>query len=100
MRLMSELLFESMLWKWGGKGGWYSATVPEEISGIIRMCAAKKNGFGSVHVSASIGGHEWKTSLFADAKSGCYFLPAKAEIRRTCKMSTGDPINVRLNVFS
>lgn len=82
MSLRSEFRFESILWEWGGKSGWHFVTAPEEISGIIRMSVAKKNRFGSVRVSASIGSHEWKTSLFPDAKSGCYFLPVKAAIRR------------------
>ncbi|MGB8817115.1 MAG: DUF1905 domain-containing protein [Rhizobiaceae bacterium] len=86
--------FDSHLWEWGGKGGWHFVTVPEDISGIIRMSTPQKTGFGSVRVSAAIGGHKWKTSLFPDAKSGCYFLPVKAEIRRRCEIFAGARITV------
>ena len=95
---MKDHQFESPLWQWSGKGSWHFITVPEDISGIIRMCVPQKAGFGSVRVSASIAGHKWKTSLFRDAKSGCYFLPVKAEIRQACKINAGDVISVSIDV--
>lgn len=96
---MSDYQFENPLWEWGGKGSWHFVTVPEDISGIIRMSIPQKNGFGSVRVAVSIGGHDWKTSLFPDAKSGCYFLPVKADIRRLAKVKAGDSIAVGLEVI-
>ena len=95
---MFEHRFKAPLWQWHGKGSWHFVTVPEDISGIIRMSVPQKAGFGSVRVSASIDGHKWKTSLFPDAKSGCYFLPVKAEIRRACKINAGDAISVAIDV--
>ena len=91
---MFEHQFETPLWAWGGKGSWHFVTVPEDISGIIRMSVPQKAGFGSVRVTASISGHKWKTSIFPDAKSGCYFLPVKAEIMQKCKINAGDAISV------
>ena len=96
---MSEYRFENSLWEWGGKGSWHFITVPEDISGIIRMSVPQKSGFGSVRVFASIRGHKWKTSLFPDAKSGCYFLPVKAEIRRLAKVKAGDTIAVSFELL-
>jgi Domain of unknown function (DUF1905) len=96
---MSGYEFESALWEWGGKGSWHFVTVPEDISGIIRMSVPQKNGFGSIRVSASIDGRRWKTSLFPDAKSGCYFLPVKADIRRLCEIKSGDRLPVWLEVM-
>jgi hypothetical protein len=58
----------------------------------------ERRGFGSVRVSASINGHSWKTSVFPDAKSGCYFLPVKADIRKTAKIIAGDDIAVEIGV--
>ena len=96
---MFEHRFEAPLWEWGGKGSWHFVTVPEDLSGIIRMRVPQENGFGSVRVSASINGQKWKTSLFPDAKSGCYFLPVKADIRRLAKVKAGDSIAVGLEVI-
>lgn len=84
-----EFSFTAKLWLWTGKGAWHFITVPEEISGQIKMLTQRR-GFGSVRVSASIDGTAWKTSVFPDAKSGCYFLPVKAEIRRKCNINEGD----------
>ena len=95
---MADHQFENPLWKWGGKGSWHFVTVPEDISGIIRMSVPQKAGFGSAGVSASIGGHRWKTSIFPDAKSGCYILPVKAEIRKQCNIKVGDVIPVSLDI--
>jgi Domain of unknown function (DUF1905) len=95
---MFEHLFENPLWEWDGKGSWHFVTVPEDLSGIIKMGVPQKSGFGSVRVTASVNGREWKTSLFPDAKTGCYLLPVEAEIRQWCKIKTGDVISVNLDV--
>lgn len=93
---MFEHHFKAPLWQWTGKGSWHFITVPEDVSGMIRMSVPQKAGFGSVRVSASIDGHKWKTSLFPDAKSGCYFLPVKAEVRRKTGIAAGDLAEVTL----
>ena len=95
---MPDHQFQNPLWEWGGKASWHFVSVPEDISGIIRMSAPQKGGFGSVRVTAVIGGQKWKTSIFPDAKSGCYFLPVKAEIRQRCKIKAGDVICVSLDI--
>jgi Domain of unknown function (DUF1905) len=92
-----EFTFTAKLWLWSGKGAWHFVTVPEEISGQIKMLTQRR-GFGSARVSACIGESHWKTSVFPDAKSGCYFLPVKAEIRKRCNIKEGDNIAVALNL--
>jgi hypothetical protein len=89
--------FEAELWRSGdGKAAWTFLTVPREISQQIRFMAGKTNGFGSVPVRARIGDKNWKTSLFPDKASGCYFLPVKAEVRRAQAISAGDRVSAEL----
>ena len=92
-----EFSFAAPLWLWTGKGAWHFITVPQEISAQIKALTERR-GFGSVRVIANITGHSWKTSVFPDSKSGCYFLPVKGEIRSACKISAGDVTCVNLGV--
>jgi Domain of unknown function (DUF1905) len=89
--------FTSTLWEYQGKGAWHFITVPAKISAAIKMLT-ERHGFGSVRVRARIGETGWKTSVFPDAKSGCYFLPVKPEIRKCCHIKTGDDITVALDI--
>lgn len=85
------------LWIWSGENGsWHFVTVPEELSGEIRAHAiAALRGFGSVKVEARIDDVRWRTSVFP-ARSGGYFLPVKAEVRRKTGISAGDEVTVEL----
>ena len=58
--------------------------------------AGQTNSFGSIPVRARIGDKSWKTSLFPDKASGCYFLPVKAEVRRAQAISAGDWVSAEL----
>ena len=89
--------FTATLWEYQGKGAWHFITLPEDISATIRMLT-QRSGFGSVRVSARIGETGWKTSVFPDAKSGCYFLPVKADVRRAAKVVAGDEVIVEIDV--
>ncbi|MEM5472770.1 DUF1905 domain-containing protein [Hoeflea sp. AS60] len=89
--------FEAELWLYSSaKASWYFLTVPPEISHEIRFFAGKTNGFGSIRVRARIGESRWATSLFPDKKSGCYFLPVKASVRKAEGISTGDRVEIEL----
>jgi hypothetical protein len=88
------------LWLWSGENGsWHFFTVPEERSDEIRAhCLAEMRGFKSARVEASIGDVTWRTSVFP-VKSGGYFLPVKAEVRRKAGIAAGDEITVRLELL-
>ena len=91
--------FEAELWHSGaGKAPWHFVTVPVEISHQIRFMAGKSKGFGSIRVRAGIGESRWNTSLFPDKASGCYFLPVKADVRRTQAITAGDRVGVKLMI--
>ena len=85
------------LWLWtGANGSWHYITVPEKQSDDIRAhCFAVQRGFRSARVSATIKGVNWRTSVFP-MKSGGYFLPVKAEVRRTAGIAAGDEVTVEL----
>jgi Domain of unknown function (DUF1905) len=96
---VSDLTFEftAPLWLWSGKGAWHFVTVPEEISGQIKMLTQRR-GFGSVRVNVVVSEHTWRTSLFPDSKSGCYLLPIKAEVRKATKIAVGNHLSITLNI--
>jgi uncharacterized protein DUF1905 len=85
------------LWN-GANGSWHFIAVPEELSGEIRAhCLASMRGFKSARVAASIGGVTWRTSVFP-MKSGGYFLPVKADVRRKLGIAAGDDVTVTLDL--
>jgi len=88
------------LWIWTGENGsWHFITVPEELSGEIRAhCLAIMRGFRSARVEARINGVSWRTSVFP-MKSGGYFLPVKADVRRTAGIAAGDEVTVELELL-
>ncbi|MDQ7019399.1 MAG: DUF1905 domain-containing protein [Robiginitomaculum sp.] len=101
-KLKPDLQFEftAALWLYPGKAAWHFVTVPKAISEEIKFfTSANKTAWGSVRVGVRIGQSQWNTSLFPDKKSGCYFLPIKAEIRKKEKISTGDALDIQLDVL-
>ena len=92
--------FTAALWLYAGKAAWHFVTVPKAISEEIKFfTSTNKTAWGSVRVGVQTGESQWNTSLFPDQKSGCYFLPIKAEIRKKEKISTGDMPCIQLNVL-
>ncbi|MEP7130812.1 MAG: DUF1905 domain-containing protein [Sphingomicrobium sp.] len=85
------------LWLWTGENGsWHFISVPDEQSDDIRaQCFAVRRGFRSARVSAAINGVNWRTSVFP-MKSGGYFLPVKADIRRAANIAAGEEVTVSL----
>jgi len=88
------------LWLWSGEGAsWHFVTVPEELAGEIRaQSLARRGGFGSVRVEATINGVSWRTSVFPQ-KSGGYILPVKKEVRCRADIAAGDDVTFRLSLL-
>jgi len=88
------------LWIWTGENGsWHFVPVPEELSDEIRAhCLAAMRGFKSARVAATIDEVSWLTSVFP-MKSGGYFLPVKAEVRRKVGIAAGDVVTVELELL-
>ena len=95
------ITFTSLLWIWRGEqaGRWYFVTVPEEVSGEIKVHGFENpRGFRSVKVEASIGDVRWNTSIFP-LNSGGYVLPIKAEVRKRAGIGAGDEVSVELKLL-
>lgn len=86
------------LWT-GESGSWHFFSIPEEQSDEIRAhCLASMRGFKSARVEVTINDVTWRTSVFP-MKSGGYFLPVKAEVRRKAGIAAGDVATVGLELI-
>lgn len=89
--------FTASLWLWPGEAAWHFISLPVSIAEEIRFLRPRRGpGWGSVKVTAAIGGTRWRTSIFPDKKSGTYLLPVKAEIRRKERLEAGREVEVGL----
>lgn len=79
--------FSAQLWKVPGKGGWHFVTVPE------RNAPPVTHGWGRTPVTATVDGHEWKTSTWHE-QSGRTVLAVPKAARGT--KGDGDTVKVRL----
>jgi hypothetical protein len=88
------------LWLWtGDRGSWHFFTVPDDRSDQIRAhCLASMRGFKSARVEARIGDVSLRTSVFP-MKSGGYFLPVKADVRRKAGIAADDVITVEIELL-
>jgi hypothetical protein len=86
------------LWT-GDNGSWHMFVIPEEQSVEIHAhCLAAMRGFKSSRVEATIGDVTWRTSVFP-MRSGGYFLPVKAEVRRKAEIAAGDEVTVQIELL-
>ncbi|WP_104043618.1 DUF1905 domain-containing protein [Arthrobacter sp. ZGTC412] len=91
--------FKAELWLYPGEAGWHFLTLPADIADDIHERSAGSNkAFGSIKVTAEVGGPSWQTSLFRDTKSGSYLLPVKKAIRDKARISEGGAVTVHLSI--
>jgi Domain of unknown function (DUF1905) len=95
---MENYSFTAPLWRYSGASAWHFVTLPEELSARIKFLQVGRRGFGSVKVVATIGKSQFETSVFPDAKSGCYLLPVKASIRRAEKIGHDDRVCCKIEL--
>ncbi len=93
----------SPLWEWRSSkpstAAWYFVSIDAQTAAEIRYAAMGRiGGFGSVRVTARIGGTVWQTSLFPNRESGGFMLPMKAEVRKRQGLTVGDQVEVMLSV--
>jgi hypothetical protein len=88
------------VWLYEGQAAWHFFTLPKGPAREIRMMlgGGTGRGWGSVPVSATIGGTTWRTSIFPDKKSGSFVLPLKAEVRRAEGIEVGQTVELWLEV--
>ncbi len=94
--------FIGKCWVWQGKGTWHFITLPQDKSEEIKFFSdnhfGKRRGWGSVRVSANIGGTVWETSVFPSGSLDAYILPIKAEVRKKQKITAEDDVQVLLQI--
>lgn len=100
-----DSLFEvsGTVWQWrpdeAAGSGWYFLTVDGQTAAEIRYAAlGRTNGFGSIRVTAAIGGTRWQTSLFPHRETGGFVLPLKADVRKREGIEAGGNVIVQLKV--
>jgi Domain of unknown function (DUF1905) len=91
--------FRAELWVHIGENPWYFVTMPPDQSDeIAEITAPMRKGFGSVRVEVKLGTFTWLTSIFPEAKTGCYVLPIKKQVRRGANLEVGQPISIAIRL--
>ncbi|WP_163508232.1 DUF1905 domain-containing protein [Fodinicola acaciae] len=93
--------FDAELWLWDARSdSWTFVSLPADASDDIReMAGGTRRGFGSVRVRVTIGGSQWRTSIFPDSKRGAYVLPVKRAIRKAEDLEAGDTVSVTVELI-
>jgi len=95
---MAVVTFTARLWRHGGAGGWHFVTLPLDAAEQVEDAAPLRAGFGSVRVTATVGGSTWQTSVFPDTKTGSFVLPVKRQVRDAEDLVEDDDVAVTLDV--
>lgn len=91
--------FNAELWIWDARrdDSWTFVSVPEDVSEDIReLATGPRRGFGSVRVQATIGGSQWRTSIFPGSTG--YVMPVKAKVRKAEGLAEGDTTSVTIEL--
>ena len=82
-----------------GMVGWHFVTIPKKQSDEIKKnFVARKRGWGSLPVTATLGKTKWNTSIFPDKKSASYLLPLKSDVRKKEGLRAGNAITFLIEV--
>ena len=63
-----------------------------------RLELGKRRGFGSVKVTARVGGSTWDTSVFPQKGRESWFMAVKVGVRRAEGIEEGDPVEIELQL--
>lgn len=111
--------FTAPLIRWAGeRGTWHLVTITGEPAEAISMHArlrrleyGRQRGFGSVKVVATVGGTEWKTSVFPQKESSPpssseaveqqkqWVLLIGKKVMRAEGLAVGDPVSTLLELL-
>lgn len=91
---------KAKVWLYQGPAAWHFITLPKGKAQIIKKrFGHTEKGWGSLRVQVKAGAVVWKTSIFADKKSGSYLLPLKTEIRKQANIHKGDMLSFELTIL-
>lgn len=102
--ITEAILHTGPLWRWTSPtapAAWFFLTIDgaagEALSGtaLMRKLEGGGRGFGSLKVSATIGGSTFATSVFPQKGEG-WLLPVKAAVRKAEGIGEGDRVTVLL----
>lgn len=77
------------------------ADAAEQVAGheLMRgMELGKRRGFGSVKVTARVGGSTWDTSVFPQKGRESWFMAVKVGVRRAEGIEEGDLVEIELEL--
>ena len=77
----------------------YFVTLPEDAAALVaeyKLATGKRGGFGSLRVTATIGGTSWSTTL--NSHAGTFTLPIKKPVRLAEGLAEGDTVEVALEL--
>ena len=106
MSVLERITHTGRLWRWApnGAGAWFFLTIDgaagEALSGTALMRkleGGRRAGFGSLKVTATIGGSVFSTSVFPSSDLG-WLLPVKASVRKAEGIGEDDLVEVWLEV--
>lgn len=92
------------LWRWTTASGAglifvrFTDPVAEEISALAlmrRLEGGHRRGWGSLRVTARIGGSEWPTSIFPGNEAS-WLLPVKAAVRKAEGVNEGHTVEATI----
>lgn len=88
------------LWLYPGESAnWHFLTIPKNIGEKIKeKYRPLTKGFGSLPVEVTIGKTTWKTSIFPDRRTGTYFLPIKAKVRKQEDLYVDDEVTFTFSI--
>ncbi len=90
--------FSAPLWEPDVEPAWVFLSLPTDRSDEISDLTPDAPGFGSVPVSVTIGGSNWKTSLFPSKQAATYVLPVKRAVRQAEGIDVGDVVEVTISL--
>lgn len=102
---MSDTITATLpLTRWQGDRGTYHlvsftgecAEALTTHAALHRLEFGKGRGFGSIKVNARIGGTEWKTSVFPQAKQSEWILLVSKKVMKAEDLAHGDAIVVEV----
>lgn len=77
----------------------YFVVLPEDAAARIveyKLSTGKRGGFGSLRVTATIGGSRWSTTL--NSRAGIWSLPIRKPVRLAEGIAEGAPVAVELEL--